>query len=163
MINSYIFREYDIRGVVDKDLTDDIVELIGKGFGTYIDEKGAKSVSVGGDVRLSTNRFIHQLIKGLNACGIDVINIGQVPTPVQYFSMHELDVDAGIMITGSHNPPEFNGFKLSLFNAPVFGPEIQKIKGIIQSGVFISGTGKYKELDIKPGFNAMFSILTQSI
>jgi len=149
MINPYIFREYDIRGVVDKDLTNEVVELIGKGFSTYIAEKGAKSVSIGGDVRLSTNRFIKQLIKGIRACGIDVINIGQVPTPVQYFSMHELDVDAGVMITGSHNPPEFNGFKLSLFNSPVFGPEIQKIKDIIIAGKFVSGTGTYKELEIK--------------
>jgi len=149
MINPYIFREYDIRGIVDKDLTDEVVELIGKGFSTYIGEKGAKSVSVGGDVRLSTNRFIKQLIKGINACGIDVINIGQVPTPVQYFSMHELDVDGGIMITGSHNPPEFNGFKLSLFNAPVFGPEIQKIKDIIESGNFVSGDGNSEKIEVK--------------
>ena len=149
MINPYIFREYDIRGVVDQDLTDEVVEHIGKGFSTYITEQGAKSVSVGGDVRLSTNRFLKQLIKGLTSSGIDVINIGQVPTPVQYFSMHELNVDAGIMITGSHNPPEFNGFKLSLFNAPVFGTEIQKIKEIINSNKFITGSGTTKELDLK--------------
>ncbi len=149
MINPYIFREYDIRGVVDQDLTDEVVEQIGKGFSTYITEQGAKSVSVGGDVRLSTNRFLKQLIKGLTSSGIDVINIGQVPTPVQYFSMHELNVDAGIMITGSHNPPEFNGFKLSLFNAPVFGTEIQKIKEIINSNKFITGSGTTKELDLK--------------
>ncbi|MCK5033209.1 MAG: phosphomannomutase, partial [Calditrichia bacterium] len=149
MINPYIFREYDIRGVVDQDLTDEVVEQIGKGFSTYITEQGAKSVSVGGDVRLSTNRFLKHLIKGLTSSGIDVINIGQVPTPVQYFSMHELNVDAGIMITGSHNPPEFNGFKLSLFNAPVFGTEIQKIKEIINSNKFITGSGTTKELDLK--------------
>jgi len=149
MVNPYIFREYDIRGIVDKDLTDEVVELIGRGFGTYISEKGARSISVGGDVRLSTNRFIEKLIKGINECGISVINIGQVPTPVQYFSMYELDVDGGVMITGSHNPPEFNGFKLSLFNAPVFGPEIQKIKEIITSGKFTNGIGSSKELDIK--------------
>ena len=149
MVNPYIFREYDIRGIVDKDLTDEVVELIGRGFGTYISEKGAESVSVGGDVRLSTNRFIEKLIKGINSCGINVTNIGQVPTPVQYFSMYELDVDAGVMITGSHNPPEFNGFKLSLFNAPVFGEEIQKIKDIINSSAFTNGIGSYKEQDIK--------------
>ena len=153
MINPYIFREYDIRGVVDQDLTDEVVEHIGKGFSTYITEQGAKSVSVGGDVRLSTNRFLKQLIKGLTSSGIDVINIGQVPTPVQYFSMHELNVDAGIMITGSHNPPEFNGFKLSLFNAPVFGTEIQKIKEIINSNKFITGSGTTKELDLKEKYN----------
>lgn len=149
MINPFIFREYDIRGVVDKDLTDEVVKLIGKGFATYISQKGAKSVSVGGDVRLSTNRFIKQIVNGITDCGIDVINLGQVPTPVQYFSMHKLEVDAGIMITGSHNPPEFNGFKLSLFNAPVFGPEIQKMKDIIDSGNFVSGKGNYIETDIK--------------
>jgi phosphomannomutase/phosphoglucomutase len=149
MINPFIFREYDIRGVVDQDLTDQVVNLIGKGFSAYIIEKGAKSVSVGGDVRLSTNRFLFHLIQGLTTSGINVINIGQVPTPVQYFSMYELDVDAGIMITGSHNPPEFNGFKLSLFNSPVFGPEIQKIKEIINSKNFITGNGSSKEIDLK--------------
>lgn len=149
MINPYIFREYDIRGIVDEDLTDEVVELIGKGFSTYIKEKGAKSVSVGGDVRLSTKRFLNQLIKGLISSGIDVTNIGHVPTPVQYFSMHHLDVDAGIMITGSHNPPEFNGFKLSLFNSPVFGMEIQKIKELIQQKKFLKGNGSLQEIDVK--------------
>jgi len=131
MIDPYIFREYDIRGVVDKDLNDHSVELLGRGIGIYMSERGVKSVSVGGDVRLSTERFREALIKGFLSTGINVSDIGRVPTPVQYFSMHRLDVQGGVMITGSHNPPEFNGFKITMKNRPVFGPEIQEIKKII--------------------------------
>lgn len=148
MINPYIFREYDIRGVVDKDLTDETVELIGKGFGSYLQKHSAKKITVGGDVRLSTERFRKSLVKGLRESGIDVIDIGPVPTPVQYFSMFHLSVDGGVMITGSHNPPEFNGFKLSLRNAPIFGEEIQNVKQIILSQDFSSGDGSYEKIDV---------------
>ena len=135
MINPYIFREYDIRGVVDKDLTDNVVKLLGKGIGTYFLNNGAKSASIGGDVRLSTERFRELLMKGLRSVGVDVVNVGAVPTPVQYFSMHHLDVDAGVQITGSHNPPEFNGFKVTMFNSPVYGEMIGEIKDIILKGL----------------------------
>ena len=86
-VNPYIFREYDIRGVVGQDLTDEVVELIGKAFGTHLQRMGGKKVTVGGDVRLSTERFKTSLIKGLISTGVDVIDIGIVPTPVQYFSL----------------------------------------------------------------------------
>ncbi len=148
MINPYIFREYDIRGVVDSDLNDESVELLGKGIGTFIKRKGAKSLSVGGDVRLSTEQLRKALIKGLRSTGINVVNIGPVPTPVQYFSMHYLDVDAGVMITGSHNPPEFNGFKITLNNTPVYGPDIQEIKELILNEDFETGSGAYSEENV---------------
>lgn len=148
MINPYIFREYDIRGVVDKDLTDEVVELLGKGIGTYFLNNGAKSASVGGDVRLSTERFRELLMHGLRSVGVDVVNVGPVPTPVQYFSMHHLDVDAGVQITGSHNPPEFNGFKVTMFNSPVYGEMIGEIKDIILRGQFSSGEGSYNKVDV---------------
>jgi phosphomannomutase / phosphoglucomutase len=141
-VNPNIFREYDIRGIVDLDLTDDIVQKLGKAFGTYMLRNGAKSLSIGGDVRLSTERFREQLISGLTSTGVDVINIGRVPTPVQYYSMHILPVQAGIMITGSHNPPDYNGFKLTLKNSPVYGDEIQKIREIIETGQYESGKGQ---------------------
>ncbi len=146
MINPYIFREYDIRGVVDKDLTDEAVELLGKGIGTYLRNHEAKKITVGGDVRLSTERFREDLIKGLRSTGIDVVDLGPVPTPVQYFSMYVLEVDGGVMITGSHNPPEFNGFKITMHKAPVFGPMIQDIKAIIDKGEFASGKGRYEKV-----------------
>ena len=147
-MNKHIFREYDIRGVVDRDLTDQVVEMIGRGFGTYLRRHGAQKITVGGDVRLSTERFRNRLINGLLASGVDVIDIGAVPTPVQYFSMFHLPVDGGAMITGSHNPPDYNGFKLSLKQSPIFGAEIQNIHEIIEGQNFESGNGKLEHQDL---------------
>jgi len=149
MINPFIFREYDIRGVVDKDLTDDVVYQLGLGIGTYMQQNGAQKLSVGGDVRLSTERFSTLLIKGLRETGMDVVDVGPVPTPVQYFSMHHLHgVESGVMITGSHNPPNFNGFKVTMHNAPVFGEMIQDIYKIIEAGEFASGQGNYTKTEV---------------
>ncbi len=154
MINPYIFREYDIRGIVDKDLTDSTVELLGKGIGTFMLKHNAKKLSIGGDVRLSTERFREALITGLRATGVHVVDIGPVPTPVQYYSMHKLDVDGGVMITGSHNPPEFNGFKITMHNAPVYGEDIQKIKEIIETAAFSSGNGQREQADLMDDYIA---------
>lgn len=152
-MNPFIFREYDIRGVVDKDLTDDVVLQLGQGIGTYMLQNNAQKISVGGDVRLSTERFREQLISGLRSVGVDVVDVGKVPTPVQYFSMHYLkEVQGGVMITGSHNPPEFNGFKITMHNAPVYGPMIQEILGIIQKGNFKSGLGSYEKVDVNDAY-----------
>ncbi len=140
-MNRHIFREYDIRGVVDRDLNDEFVEILGRGYGTYLRQHNARKITVGGDVRLSTERFRTALISGLRASGIDIIDIGIVPTPVQYFSMFRLPVDGGVMITGSHNPPDYNGFKLSLHKSPIYGTEIQNIYEIIASSKFSSGKG----------------------
>ncbi|RMF58591.1 MAG: phosphomannomutase/phosphoglucomutase, partial [Calditrichaeota bacterium] len=151
-INPYIFREYDIRGVVEKDLTDDVVELLGKGLGTYFKAHGVSRISVGGDVRLSTNHLKEVLSKGITSTGVDIIDLGNVPTGAQYFSLHKLDVQGGVMITGSHNPPEFNGFKISLGTAPVYGQEIQAIREIIEKGDFASGKGSIDSYDIIPEY-----------
>ncbi len=149
MISPFIFREYDIRGVVDKDLTDEVVDLLGKGIGTYFVRHGVKRVTIGGDVRLSTERFRKDLMDGLRSTGINVVDLGPVPTPVQYFSMHTIpDVQGGVMITGSHNPPEFNGFKITMNNAPVFGPMIQEIRALIEKKDFESGSGSYEKQEI---------------
>lgn len=147
-INPFIFREYDIRGIVEIDLTERVVELIGKSFGTYLQRQGGKKVSVGGDVRLSTDRFRAAVIKGLTSTGIDVIDIGVVPTPVQYFSLFKLPVDGGVMITGSHNPPEFNGFKMSVGQSSIYGADIQKLREIIEKEDFLTGTGKVRKINI---------------
>ncbi len=147
-MNPYIFREYDIRGVVDKDLTEEVVEELGRGFGTYLKEKGGKRASLGGDVRLSTPRFREVFAKGMLASGLDVVDIGIVPTPVQYFSLYHLDVDGGVMITGSHNPPEFNGFKLAVGKTTIYGEQIQEVRGIIEEARFSSGNGKLVEEDV---------------
>ncbi|MCD4690018.1 phosphomannomutase/phosphoglucomutase [bacterium] len=140
-MHSYIFREYDIRGVVDRDLTEDVVRDIGKGFGTYVLRHGGKTASLGGDVRLSTPRFRELITEGLTSVGANVVDIGTVPTPALYFTLFELPVDASLMITGSHNPPDMNGFKLNLGPASVYGAEIQRIREIIEQGDFESGEG----------------------
>jgi phosphomannomutase/phosphoglucomutase len=147
-VNPYIFREYDIRGVVGQDLTDEVVELIGKAFGTHLQRMGGKKLTVGGDVRLSTERFKTSLINGLISTGVDVIDIGIVPTPVQYFSLFKLTVDGGVMITGSHNPPEFNGLKMSVGQSSIYGEEIQKLREIIDAKSFLTGSGVVEEKEI---------------
>ena len=148
MINPYIFREYDIRGIFKKDFTDSSLALLGKGFGTFFKDAGVSSVSIGGDVRKSTPYIQNILIDEITKAGVSVIDIGSVPTPVQYFSMYRLPVNGGIMITGSHNPPDYNGFKVTLRKSPVFGDEIQKIKTIIDSGNFSKGNGSVQKTSL---------------
>ena len=112
-INKYIFREYDIRGKVEDDFPPEVVENLGKAFGTYIKRAGGQEVALSGDVRLTTPKLIESFKAGVLSTGTDVINIGILPTPVNYFAMFKLDVAGAVQITGSHNPPEVNGFKLS--------------------------------------------------
>lgn len=130
-INDSIFREYDIRGVFGTDLTFEFAELLARGFAKFVKEKSGKmtpTVTVGRDIRLSSPELRNAIVKGLTASTIDVVDIGECPTPLQYFSMFELKADAGIMITGSHNPSEYNGFKISLGKTTLHGEDIQKIK-----------------------------------
>lgn len=147
-MQSYIFREYDIRGVVDRDLTDDVVRNIGRGFGTYVLRHGGMSISLGGDVRHSTERFRALITEGALSTGLDVVDIGTVPTPALYYSLYVLPVDGSMMITGSHNPPDMNGFKLNLGRDSVYGEEIQKIRAIIEAGDFEAGAGTVSSADI---------------
>src|SRR5690349_24127810 len=111
MLKRTIFREYDIRGIADSELLSSDVEQLGRGLGTYLLRKSGRRVNVGRDVRLSSKRLRDALVKGLLATGCDVIDIGEVPTPVLYYSAQHLNANGAIMITGSHNPPEYNGFK----------------------------------------------------
>ncbi|MBF0275707.1 MAG: phosphomannomutase/phosphoglucomutase [Nitrospinae bacterium] len=147
-INSRIFREYDIRGIVDVDLTTDVVTALGKGFGTYLASRGIKNVVVGRDVRLSSLAFRDALENGLISTGISVLDIGQVPTPLVYYALFEEEPTCGVMITGSHNPPEYNGFKLCVDQTSIHGKEIQKIRKIIESEDFITGEGQRSEKTI---------------
>ena len=150
MINPQIFRQYDIRGVWEQDLNQDVADLIGRGFSSYLlksaNNKNPK-VSVGMDARLHSPAIRDSLIRGITESGIDVIDLGMCPTPLQYFSMHMLDLDGGVMITGSHNPPEFNGFKLSVGKGTIFGDAIQDIRKIIDAGDFNSGNGGVESWD----------------
>jgi phosphomannomutase/phosphoglucomutase len=130
MFQDTIFREYDIRGVVGRDYDEDFVFALGKAFGSLLREEdsGARQVSVGRDARLSSGSLSDRLIQGIVSTGISVYDIGLCPTPLQYFSLHHLHLDGGIMVTGSHNPPEYNGFKLSVGKETIFGDDIQKMK-----------------------------------
>ena len=147
-INPQIFREYDIRGLVDVDLTQDSTELIGKSIGTYIYRNGGKTLTVGYDMRASSIPFRDSLIRGINSTGCDVIDIGMVPTPVAYFSLHHLKPDGGVMITGSHNPSEFNGFKISNGLHSLYGESIQELRRLIDSNDFELGSGKLSKENV---------------
>jgi len=148
LINPLIFREYDVRGTVGTDLTPSTVEAIGRGFGTYAIGKGVRTVTVGRDCRLSSPAFRDALVAGLAATGLDVIDVGICPTPLLYFSIVTLAADGGVMITGSHNPPEFNGFKLCIGPSTLYGAKIQEIRRLIETAAFASGRGTVSSRDI---------------
>ncbi|MEO0100883.1 MAG: phosphomannomutase/phosphoglucomutase [candidate division WOR-3 bacterium] len=149
MINKDIFREYDIRGIADRDLTDEIVYRIGQGYGTYLlmrrVEWGIENLSevlIGRDVRLSSERIRNALIAGITSTGLDVIDLGIIPTPVFYFSLFHYDKNAGMQITGSHNEKEYNGFKIGFGKTTIYGEEIQKLRRLVEEGKFKQGKGK---------------------
>jgi phosphomannomutase/phosphoglucomutase len=133
-VPGHIFREYDIRGIADSELTSGTVTAVGQAFGTYLADLGIYTVTVGGDARLSTPRIKNDVISGLTAAGLSVTDIGLVATPTFYWSLHHFGVDGGVMVTGSHNPPEFNGLKLARGKATIWGGEIQEIAKIINEG-----------------------------
>lgn len=141
------FREYDIRGIVGKEITDDDVLIFGKAYGTYMAKQGKRHIVVGRDCRLSSDRFRDLLIEGLVSTGMNVVDIGVCPTPVFYFAIRTLDREGGIMITASHNPPEYNGFKVCNGYDTISGPEIQKLRVIMESGDFVSGKGIASSFD----------------
>ncbi|NPC72597.1 phosphomannomutase/phosphoglucomutase [Corallococcus exiguus] len=151
-MNAHIFREYDIRGLVDKDLTIEVVELLGLGLGTMIRRKGGTSIAVGRDCRESSTRFRDALAKGLTATGLDVYDVGVVPTPLTYFAANTLPVDGLAMITGSHNPKEFNGFKIGAGKTTFHGPEIKELRRLIEAKDFATSN--------KPGKVTPFDIIT---
>ncbi len=149
MLKDHIFREYDIRGTYPDELNEETVTLLGKALGTYYRKNNAKKITLGRDCRLSSPQLSKWLKQGLLSTGIDILELGVVPTPLVYFSLHVLeDVDGGIQITGSHNPPEFNGFKICLGKETIYGEEIQKIKEICKSKEFVTGEGKVEQVEI---------------
>ena len=151
-MNAHIFREYDIRGLVDKDLTVEVVELLGKGLGTVVRRKGGRSIVVGRDCRESSTRFRDALCRGLTSTGLNVFDVGVVPTPLTYFAANTLPVDGLAMITGSHNPPEYNGFKIGAGKTTFHGHEIQALRKLIEARDF--------ETSATPGVVSPFDIHT---
>jgi phosphomannomutase / phosphoglucomutase len=151
-MNSQIFREYDIRAIVGKEIILEEVETMGKAIGTYLGQAGKKQIALGRDGRLSSASFRDYLLKGLLSTGCQVIDIGVCPSPLLYFSIRHLKTDGGVMITASHNPPEYNGFKVCSGLDTIFGDEIQRLRLIAEEGKFMTGTGSVREEDVLPAY-----------
>ena len=147
-MNPNIFREYDIRGQVPDELNQETSYRLGLSIGTYYRAHGIQKIVLGRDCRLSSQELGEAIIKGLTETGMDVVNVGMVPTPLLYFSLYHFDIDGGIQITGSHNPPEYNGFKICHNKTTIHGKEIQKIREIGESGRFNAGQGGVEEKEI---------------
>jgi phosphomannomutase/phosphoglucomutase len=141
MINPEVFREYDVRGIVDEDLDLDFVYDLGRSIGTYSIPRGVKTMTLGMDCRLSSPAYHEAIRKGVNSTGIDIIDVGLCATPVLYFAIRHFNADGGVMITGSHNPPEFNGFKICVGPDTIYGQDIQKVRELMERGKYISGNG----------------------
>ncbi len=156
-LNPEIFREYDIRGIVDRDLDESIMELLGKAYVAYMrGKRKVNTVVIGRDGRLSGKAFANALIDGVTSCGMNVIDIGEVPTPVLYYAMQTLKVDGGLMLTASHNPKEYNGMKVGVGKTTIYGEEIQKLGRIAAKGVFPKAKGPVTitRMDIVPKYAA---------
>ena len=155
-----IFREYDIRGVVGTDFNEDFAVLLGRAFITYLIKNGAPknpNVTLGEDARLSSPSISEALCSGMMSAGANVTRLGLVTTPISYYSMFALEnMSGGIMVTGSHNPPDYNGFKISVGKSTIFGEEILKLYEIIERGDFARGIGSKQTLDIFPQYLARY-------
>ncbi|MBN1695188.1 phosphomannomutase/phosphoglucomutase [candidate division WOR-3 bacterium] len=147
-VNDDIFRKYDIRGIADEDLTDEFAYHLGKAFGTYLKRKKLLNIAVGRDVRKSSPRLFENISKGITDTGCDVTNIGMGPSPILYFTVFHYNLDGGLMITGSHNPIEYNGFKMMRGKDTVYGEQIQEIKEIIKKEDYEEGKGKIHEKEV---------------
>ena len=155
LINPYIFREYDIRGKVKEDFPQHVVEKLGKAFGTFVRRAGGREIALSGDIRLTTPDLMKFFKDGVISTGVDVIKLGILPTPVNYFSMFHLGVYGSVQITGSHNPPEFNGFKMSIDKKAFYGENIQNLYQIIEKMDFEVGEGIETSYKILSHYNKM--------
>ncbi|MCH8622299.1 phosphomannomutase/phosphoglucomutase [Undibacterium sp. TS12] len=149
LLSPSIFKAYDIRGIIGKTLDAEVAHLIGQAFGSAAIAKGEKAVVIGRDGRLSGPDLISALAKGLQSTGVDVIDLGVVVTPMVYFGTNVLGAASGIMVTGSHNPPDYNGFKMVLAGEAIYGDAIQALYQAILNKDFKQGSGSYRTHDIK--------------
>ena len=152
MLNPEMFREYDIRGIAGKDMEPNDVVLIGKGIGTYLQRQGNTEITVGRDCRQTSVLYSEKLIEGLMATGCRIVNIGMCSTPVGYFSIRHLNKQGNVMVTASHNPPEYNGFKVCSGVDSVYGDQIQAILKLIENEDFESGDGQVETYEILPPY-----------
>ncbi|MGF1629486.1 MAG: phosphoglucomutase/phosphomannomutase PgmG [Kiloniellaceae bacterium] len=148
VFDASLLREYDIRGVVGQTLSAADARALGRAFGTLARRRGAKAIAVGYDGRHSSPMLAEAIIAGLAACGVDAVDIGCGPTPMLYFASHRLDVGGGVMVTGSHNPPDYNGFKLTLDRGPFFGSDIQELGRLAATADYEQGSGKIAKLSV---------------
>src|SRR5512136_2196254 len=148
MINPDVFREYDVRGIVDRDLNFDFVYNLGRAAGTYSLDHGVKLMTLGMDCRLSSSEYRAAIREGITSTGINIIDVGLCATPMLYFSIRHFNADGGVMVTGSHNPPEFNGFKICVGPDTIWCQDIQELRKIMQHGNYISGDGTFHFADI---------------
>ena len=154
-MNSQVFREYDIRGIVANDFDDDFVVDLGRGYATLLHRAGKKTITLGRDCRLSSDRLRDRLVEGLLSACINVVDVGVVPTPLLYFSVLSWKMDGGAMITGSHNAAEYNGFKLGVGSTTIHGAEIQRLREIIERHDFVTtgAKGLLSERPVIPDYN----------
>src|SRR6058998_1037001 len=150
--NPTILREYDIRGIVGETLTEADAYALGRTFAALALDEDARRIAVGRDGRTHSGMLEAALVRGLTEGGIDAVLIGMGPSPMLYFATHYLDVDGGIMVTGSHNPAEYNGFKLLLKGRSLFGAEIQELGQRSASGNWHDGSGTVEEVDIREAY-----------
>jgi len=146
-INPEIFRTYDIRGIADIDLTDEVIEMLGKSYGTLLPDQ-SKTIAIGMDIRLSSERIKDSFVKGLLSTGISVVDFGEIPTPLLYFAVHKYNLDGGVEITGSHNPEQYNGLKILVGKSTIYGDDIQKLRKISEKLNFREGKGTYEQKEI---------------
>ncbi len=151
-LSQSIFKAYDIRGIIGKTLDASIARQIGQAFGSAVRAKGETVAVIGRDGRLSGPELSAALAEGLQAAGIDVVDLGVVATPLVYFGTHVLDAKSGIMVTGSHNPPDYNGFKMVLAGEAIYGDAIQALYQAIVQGEFAQGAGSYRQHDIREAY-----------
>ncbi|MEO8157762.1 MAG: phosphomannomutase/phosphoglucomutase [Betaproteobacteria bacterium] len=153
-IPSEIFKAYDIRGIVGKTLTPEFTEAIGRAIGSQARELGQASICIGRDGRLSGPSLAQALARGLQSAGLNVIDIGRVTTPMLYFATHHLDTGSGVMVTGSHNPPDYNGLKMVIASDTLSGEAIQELRKRIESGRLASGNGSYSQAEVAAAYLA---------
>jgi phosphomannomutase/phosphoglucomutase len=156
-VSPHIFREYDVRGVVGEELTTEVASLLGRAYGSQLrEELGSTSPSVvlGYDNRLSSEELAGAFADGLRRSGAIVVNVGMVPTPALYFALHHLEAEAGIQVTGSHNPPDYNGFKMTTRRGPFYGESIGTLKRRIDSSQFAEGPGSLSDRPILEDYKA---------
>ena len=151
-MNPNVFREYDVRGIVNKDLNNEFVYDLGRAIGAYALNHQVKNMAVGCDCRLSSDGYHNFIIKGLNDVGINTVDIGLCATPMLYFAIRHLKIEGGVMVTGSHNPPDFNGFKICIGLSTIYGEQIQELRKIMENGQYPVGHGQTRIVTVTDAY-----------